>query len=384
MMAQTLAPQTPSCGTDAAGAPDRPVYLCHTYYHTYVALVLAYAEAQRGARPILALAFTKNRLTADVLDRLAHLSWVELRDLTNKPLVRRIGRMSPPAKFVLNLFLTRLFPRLEPGVARLPDLRQCRIHLFSDFHYICRYVLRRAPAGVTLVEDGTANYLPRRWRPKDAAKSLAGLHPTFGRHPKITRILVHRPHDLPADIRAKGAPLAFDDRLAALPERVRAQVRATFLGEIRYQLDARAVLVMTQPFWDFGRIDYAAHMRVYRTIVERLTARGYSVYVKPHPSDTADYRDLVPADRLLHGEFPIEILNDCLDSPIAFAVGVNTSAVHNARFALRTLNLLSTARYINDGFEENMQTIEAGLGELPGPNTAAPQPAPRPAPTGQP
>lgn len=351
----------------------RPFYLCHTYYHAYVAVVLAYHDWMAGRAPTIGLAFTKNRLSGRFVERMAALPWVEVADVTNQAAVRRIGAMSAPAKLLLNLVLTWWFPRLDRRAVDLPHPDSVDLHLFSDFHYVARYLTRRATLPITLVEDGHANYRPRPRTLKARLKRLIGLHPNFGRDPRITRILVQAPSALPEDIRAKGAPLAFRQRLQALPDRVRHRILTSFLGEWTFGFGREAVLVLTQPFYDFGLLPHARHVELYDAIVSTLRSSGFTVYLKPHPSDTVDYAWFGREVQRLPAEFPIEVANQCVATTIAAAVGLSTSAVDNVSFAERALNLLPGDRDLRHDFPRKLAQVRARLRDLPAPAANVPE-----------
>lgn len=363
------------------GTDDRqrhPYYLCHTYYHAYVAMVLAYGEWKAGRAPTIALAFTKNRLSDRFLERAQALPWTQVANVTNQEAVRRIGRMLPPTKLLLNLFLANWFPKLDKQAAALPHPDSVDLHLFSDFHYIARYLLHRASLPVTLVEDGHANYRTRPRTLKGGVKRLIGLQAKFGRDPKITRILVQVPEALPKDIHAKGVSLAFRQQLQQLSDDARDRILAAFLGERVFALGAATVLVLTQPFYDFGLLRHARHVELYESIVDTLCSAGFAVYVKPHPSDSVDYACLGDRVQCLPADFPIEVLNACMGTRIAAAVGLSTSAVDNIRFAKRTLNLLPGDRELRRDFRRKLERVRTQLRDLPAPTGHAKLDMPEP------
>jgi hypothetical protein len=340
--------------------------VCHTYFHVYTALLLARHDwLVDKRRSLLILSFNRNTITPDFMARLNALDWADIVDVTDKSLVRRLDRMAPIKKFFLNLFVRIVYPRLNPKVKELPDTCGLRIFAFNDFHYICRYLFAIVPGAVTLIEDGNNNYTPIKDNWKKRLQKLAGVHPPFGRHPKVEKIMVQRPDDLPADVRGKSEFLNVPELLAALSSEERMALVHLFLGDASYELDRNAVLVLTQPYYDFGRTSHEQHLQVYSMIVEHFINLGMTVYLKPHPSDTVEYAAPGFEDaRLLPKEFPIEILNQCSDCRIGLAVGINTTAVYNITFADKTASLLRYDSNIKDGYESNLRIIREGLNML--------------------
>lgn len=344
---------------------QRPFYLCHTYFQTYSALVLSYHDSRMGQSPIIALAFTRNRLNDEFLREVTALPWVTVQNLTNKAAFERISTLDPIRKLMLNYRLCQLYPRYDRNAAALPEPGSVSVFLFSDFHYIARYIKRRHGSGITLVEEGLMTYQKLRLRPKLFIKWLLGVRPTFGRDPRITRILVNRPDKLPPDTRRKGAPLAFEEKVKALPSDIRQRIAATFLGGRRYGLLPHAVLLLTQPSYDFKRLNREQHIAVYGEIVRTLDEKGYEVHIKPHPSDSIPYAEQNLPAHILGADFPIEVLNGSIDEPIAWVIGVNTSAVYNVQFAREALNLLPDDRWIGDDFDGSLRLIRAALARIP-------------------
>lgn len=346
-------------------ADRKPLFVCHTLYHAYVAAVLAVDARTCGRDPILVTAFTRNDVDPEFVGRLDALAWLDVVDATDRAAFRRISRLPAAAKLGLNMFLDRLYPRLAPRVHRLPALQDRQLFLFNDFHYLDRYLLRRAYGDAVLVEDGAMTYQPVRPRLKTRLKSLIGIPPSFGRHPKIAAIWVNRPDDLPADTRPKGAPLDLRARITGLAPDVRDRLVEAFLPDRPARLPANAAILMTQPLADFGRLTHAQHCRLYTTIAQRLADKGYEVWLKPHPSDSIGYAELGLPARLLPAAFPIEILNDVQDRPIALAIGVNTSAVRNVAFARHCTTLLPEDVWINEGTAGHLRSIEDTLDRMP-------------------
>ena len=327
------------------------IYLCHTYYHLYMALVLSYTDYLEGTESVVVVSFNKNIYDSAFFERLKEVSWAEILDLTDQETVKRLDNTAAWKKIWLNIFLTKLYPRLNPAVEKLPVLHNAKLFLFNDFHYLARYIMKKSRAEVDIIEDGNMNYTPIKDGISTFLKKLVGVYPSYGRHPHIKKIMVQEPEKLPDDVKAKGVCLNFHEKLNNMPDSVKQELVELFLGGQAFEFGESSVLVLTQPYYDFGRVSYERHKQVYSEIVNTLTSKGFNVIIKPHPSDSVDYAKLFPSVEILSAGFPIEILNQTCQQKIKFAVGVNTTAVNNIRFSEENINLLPYYKNIKDGYE---------------------------------
>lgn len=341
------------------------IFVCHTYYHIYAALVLSYLGSRSGKQSLLIVSLTRNIYTPEFISRLRNIGWTQVWDLSDQDLVTRISAFDPVHKAILNLFLGRIYPRLNPQVKSIP-LQSCQqVFLFNDFHYLSRYVLKKAACPVVLVEDGNNNYSPVRSGPViTALKKLVGIYPHFGRHPKFQTIMVERPQHLPPDIACKGRPLGLQATLENVPSEIKKQITHLFLDFDLDTIPVSAALVLTQPLFDFGRLSIDQHLQVYKAIVNRLQDKGVAVYLKPHPSDTVDYARHLHRVVPLPQTFPVEVLNSMEHIRFRYALGVNTTAVYNITFADHRLSLLAYDENVTDNFPAKLERMKRGVDEL--------------------
>ncbi len=67
--------------------------------------------------------------------------------------------------------------------------------------------------------------------------------------------------------------------------------------------------------------------------------RGRRVVIKPHPRDDVDYEALFPECVVVHGKFPIEVLNFIEGIHFSKAISIITSVMGSIRFADEKINL---------------------------------------------
>jgi hypothetical protein len=341
------------------------LFFCCTYFHFYVALALAWEKFQAGQKNTIVLSLTKNQIIQGLNKRLSAIHWAKIIDITDLALYDQIEKSSPLNKFFLNLFLVSRYPALDPGTKIIEKLiRANQIYLFNDFHYLARYILKKAHHPICLVQDGTSNYLRLKKTVFTYTKMLIGIYPRLGRHPKISRILVQKPDKLPDDIRNKGRLLHIKHIFNQIPTTIHQSIINLFIDklEITGKTTKPCVLLLTQPYFDFGRINFNQHMQLYNLIIDRLKAFNTTIYIKPHPSDRIDYHSLLTDVNILPAAFPIEILNHAGNFNIDMTIGINTSAVFNIGFSKKALNLLQHSdKFIQHHFDESIRLIEKTL-----------------------
>jgi hypothetical protein len=341
------------------------LFFCCTYFHFYVALALAWEKFQIGQKNTIVLSLTKNQIIQGLNKRLSAIYWAKIIDITDLELYDQIEKSSALNKFYLNLFLVSRYPALDPGAKIIEKLiRANQIYLFNDFHYLARYIIKKASHPIFLVQDGTSNYLPLKKSVFTYTKMLFGIYPRLGRHPKISKIMVQKPDKLPDDIRNKGRLLHIKHIFNQIPTTIHQSIINLFIDQLEMtgKPNTPGVLLLTQPYFDFGRINFNRHMQLYNLIIDRLKAFNTTIYIKPHPSDRIDYHSLLTDVNILPAAFPIEILNYAGNFKIDMTIGINTSAVFNIGFSKKALNVLKQGdKFIQQHFDESIQLIEKNL-----------------------
>jgi hypothetical protein len=342
------------------------LFLCCTHFHFYVALAIAWDKYQNGQKNTIVLSLTKNQIPQGLSEQLHSIYWTRIIDLTDQDLYRDIEKKSFLKKIILNLFLTRQYPSLFPRVMVIENqILTDRIFLFNDFHYLARYIIKKCSQTVILMEDGNNNYAPIKKSLLTYFKILIDIYPRFGRHPRISQIMVQKPDELPGDIRSKGKLLYLNHFLNQMPTTVNQHIISLFIDSLETVFEKNvkgSVLLLTQPYYEFGRINLTQHIQLFDTVIKQLKAHHKKIYLKPHPSDRVDYLSLFSDITILPATFPIEILNHTDVFKPDTVMGINTSAVFNLKLSNRNLNLLPyDDRFIQHHFDESIQLIEKTL-----------------------
>ncbi len=130
----------------------------------------------------------------------------------------------------------------------------------------------------------------------------------------------------------EGGKLRPDEQVASSFRRALARRGARHAGEPLIEGESRpSVLMLTQPFSEYGQIALEEEVRVLATLADAGDALGVRVLVKPHPrEDTSKYDGTGLRERVefARGNFPAEEILESL-APLA-VVGYNSTTLLNA------------------------------------------------------
>ncbi|ORU01437.1 hypothetical protein D081_0256 [Anaerovibrio sp. JC8] len=93
----------------------------------------------------------------------------------------------------------------------------------------------------------------------------------------------------------------------------------------------KTAILLTEPLSEGGFVLERDEIDFYQNIIHRLQSRGYTVYIKPHPRESSNKRNLLHMDDCLLNDLsglPIEALFSLLN--IEILIGLGTSALWNA------------------------------------------------------
>ena len=107
-------------------------------------------------------------------------------------------------------------------------------------------------------------------------------------------------------------------------------------------------------------VDVEARKRVCLDVIERY-CEGCRVLIKPHPRDGIDYGALCPDAVVLRGRFPVEVLNFFEGLHIRRAVSIVTTAMNNMDFVEEKLNLGASFWDAYEDPEKHEYNRKAGL-----------------------
>lgn len=305
---------------------QKHVYICHTYYHVYIACLkeCALPRGERGRADLLL-----SRLSNDFEElgqRAAACGlFHKVLDYEEKeeqffPQLARYHR--DRGSLVKNLFarmkFTRLLGRLEEPYVPV-DLKAYRdVYVFCDSDPV-GYYLNYKKIPYHALEDGldciryydTARYDNRghfRLKALLASWNLIFIQNGYSKYCidmevndcSVLPYPCRKYKEVPRETLTTG--LSEEDK--ELLVRLFLQDRDRLLSLITQgENHENKVLVLSEPLCDLD-----TRRQIFTDIIDTY-GKGAQVWIKPHPRDVLDYAALFPQHVVLDGKFPMEILN---------------------------------------------------------------------------
>lgn len=310
------------------------IYICHTYYHVYVACLKELNLPVKGEGPVRGQAslmlstmstdFGNLKERAEKSGLFEEVMLYEEKEESFFPELAKYRK--DRGNIVINMLCriryTKLLGRLQAPFVPV-DLRQYgEIYVFCDSDPI-GYYLSAARIYYHALEDGldciryydTARYDNRghfKLKAWMAARNLIFIQNGYSKYCLDMEVndisVLHYP--CPKYIEKSRRELVKN-----LGEQEREILVSIFI-ENREKLEEtlamgtgheHKVLVLTEPLCDLETRE-----RIFRDIIEEygvVEGKRAQIIIKPHPRDVLDYRVLFPEYVVLEGKFPMEVLN---------------------------------------------------------------------------
>lgn len=340
------------------------IYVCHTYYHAYVALLKemklqreAMAECKYYQKADIALSQLSTNFES-LPQRIENTGFfnevIELEEKREEffpELAKYRKNYNSIVRHMINrMIFTKKLPKCEePYLSKVDFASYDDIYVFCDSDPI-GYYLNYKKIYYHAVEDGL-NCLKNLDDAYVANQGHFKLKTWFSRHNLIfimngwgkycidmeinDRSVV--PTDCPGFVEEPRKPLqnslthqqkkimlkAFIENADALLEQMKPS------GE-----NEEFIMFLTEPH----PLDEKARAQVCLDIVEKY-GKGYRVLIKPHPRDMIDYVSLCPDCIVLRGKFPIEVLNFMEGIHVKKAISIVTTAMDQMEFVDEKINL---------------------------------------------
>jgi hypothetical protein len=224
-------------------------------------------------------------------------------------------------------------------------LSESNIYIYHDNPITSKYLLNKFDE-FYLIEDGLANYSQENTGLRVYFKKMFGIHPDFGRNPKIKKIYVKEPKKLPTEIRKKGCKFNINDFIQEMSYKNKKKIFKIFIDEIEIKEKKNNILIITQPLSEDNFTSEREKINIYSKIIETY-GEGCSIYIKPHPRELTDYRSLKFNNiTILNRTFPLEILNFLDENLFDTTVTLFSSAINNINFS--TNKVFLGKKFIND------------------------------------
>lgn len=319
------------------------IYVCHTYYHVYIACLKELRQQPSAGRATLVLSLMSNDF-GDLKDRAAAAGIFEAVVEYDEKAESFFPQLKPfhtdhgnlLRNMIARMKYTKRLGRLQAPFVPVDFSDYGDIYVFCDSDPI-GYYLSYKKIYYHALEDGldclkyydTARFDNRghfRLKAWMAAHNLIFIQNGYGKYcldMEVNDCSV-LPFPGPKYIERSREELV-NGLTAADQERLTALFIADLAG-LRQKLAAAAgsdkVLILTEPL-----CDVAVRKTIFSDIIKEygsINGRPAAIIIKPHPRDRLDYRQLFPEHIVLDGMFPMEILNLLADLNIERVVSVFT------------------------------------------------------------
>lgn len=322
------------------------VYICHTYYHAYQAVVKELVR--RGADADILLSTMSNdfetldeRLRASGVFRNVYM-FEEREDVTDETVMSyHRDRGNLIANLIQRVKYTKLLGQLQEAYVPVDLSAYEDVYVFCDSDPI-GYYLNYKKIPYHAIEDGmnsgkyddqarNANRGAFGIKKLLAKTGLIFIESGYSRYCidyEVNDISVNR--EPPSNIIERPV----EEMYARLTPEDHRQLVEIFLPDAQEIRDILArgkkkggqVMILTEPLCALD-----VRERLFRDIVEEYE-QDHTVIIKPHPRDVLDYEARFPDVIVIRGRFPMEVLGDMEELQIDKLVSVTTQVDH-IRFA---------------------------------------------------
>lgn len=320
----------------------RRIYVCHTYYHVYVSLLKEFYEYS-GRQKEATICLSK--MSTDFSDLSQRIQKMDLFEAVVELDEKSYTFFPELEKYKVNtgnvlhnlwnrLIFTKRFPKLEEPYITVDFSQYDEIYVYCDADPI-GYYLNYKRIRYHAVEDGLDTLKPFIQAIYDN-KSLFKLKKFLSLYLNLLFIrdgyskycIDMEVNDLSvlADDFYKYKELPRKKMTDSLTEEQKNIILNIFVKDIdalRRSLshkdgETKSILILTEPLCALD-----VRERLFRDLVEEYDGEG-TVYLKPHPRDVLNYRELFPEHVVFEALMPMEVFSFCKEGKFDKVVSVLT------------------------------------------------------------
>ncbi len=302
------------------------IYICHTYYHVYIAFLKEFAlpkEQQGKATLILSTLFTDFERLIDRIRLVSVFEKVYMYQEKTAEDFPELHKYLSTSKCVAKNMIYRMIRTRKLAELQERDLpvnlsRYRDIYVFCDVEPIGSY-LNTKHIHYCSVEDGlnsianfdAARHHDQKWfRTKAflAKHNLIFIQNGYSKY--CDCVEVNKIENLQYPLKKhKAVPRKYlEDRLTDAEKDILIKAFVPETSNLKEQLQhiqagEKQILLLTEPLFD-----KESRFRLIKELVEKYEKQG-KVIIKQHPRDLLDYESLFPDHVILDRRVPMEILN---------------------------------------------------------------------------
>ena len=340
---------TPMSGKSSDISRKR-VYICHTFYHAYIAavkeLISSHSDSCRPADLILSTMSNDFGGFPERVDRSRIFGRVymfdeQLPSASEEVMACHRDRGNIVLNLLQRIRYTKLLGRLQETYVPTDLSRYDDIYVFCDSDPI-GYYLNYKKLHYHALEDGLNSGLldnQARLSNKGAftiKRIMAALGLIFMECGYSRYCIDYEVNDLSANYKPPKNMIenpcdAMYDRLTDKDHRLLTEIFLENAAELTDMLaalpaDRPVVMILTEPLCELP-----VRKRLFGDVISMYDSES-SVIIKPHPRDELDYEKEFPDTIVIRGRFPMEVMNDIPGLQVDKLVSVITQ-IDNIRFA---------------------------------------------------
>lgn len=333
------------------------IYVCHTYYHVYVSLLKEFMlPKQQWGQAEIAISTMSTPFDEGFQGRLERCGMFqkvhilpEKRYTEFPELTRYNTNYHNFLKHIVNrIIYTKLYAKLEEPFMTVDFKKYRDIYVYCDSDPI-GYYLNAKHIYYHALEDGL-----------DSLKNSDDAHIDNKGHFKMKAFLAslniifiqngYSKYCLDMEVNDKSVlqyqckkyrevpRKAMEEALDPQMQRIMCEAfipdADTMLAKLTAPSDKKKILLLTEPF----HFDEETQIQIVKDICEQH-CQGMQVIIKPHPMDEIDYTKVFKDCVIIHGKFPIEVLNYCEGLYFEKAISIITTAMDHLKFVKEKINL---------------------------------------------
>ena len=318
-------------------SPSPNAFICYNTEHILTSLILSYYH-QNQTYIYICNRFSGYRKLTEKINK--QFPYIEKAIAIDDNKLKEKNKSKNPFKHLYRLiFYKKYLKQVFGNKPYIKPLYSSDIFMYHDGQFLSQFIVTNFD-NLNLIEEGIGNYADIESNFPALLKKLHGIHPPYGRNPRIKNIFVKKPEKLPKAIRTKGCYFDKSKYVQNIPEDLTQLLIHTFLdpGELK-TTRGDSVLLITQPFSEDLVIEEFKKKALYSEIVDKLS-QNFNIYLKPHPRETTNYSFLESrVERIFQNTFPIEIINYIDEINFDIAVTLSSSSIERLKPQIKTYKL---------------------------------------------
>lgn len=360
------------------------IYVCHTFYHVYVAILkemklVRQTPANQYQKADIALSSisTDFEHLGDRLVKTKIFYEVIALDEKREDFFPELAKYRKNYRNLLKHMINRIIFTKKLAKCEIPYMQVIDFKAYEDIYVFCDsdpigYYLNYKRIYYHAVEDGldclknlddayVANHGHFRLKTWFSRLNLIFIMNGWGKYCIDMEINDRNvvPTDCPRFVEEPRKPL----ELALTSEQKKLMIQAfiadaeNLMKQLKPSREGEEfACFLTEPH----PVDVEARKKVCVDVIAQY-CKGYRVLIKPHPRDTIDYEMLCPDAVVLRGRFPVEVLNFFEGLRIKRAVSIVTTALNNMDFVEEKINLGASFWDAYEDPEKHAYNKKAGL-----------------------